>query len=38
MDARGLPALVFLLGSVLSFAIGSSWGTMALLFREGPPS
>ena len=26
-----LPLIVFLLGSVISFAIGSSWGTMAIL-------
>ncbi|GBF97884.1 hypothetical protein Rsub_10239 [Raphidocelis subcapitata] len=38
MDPRGLPSLVFLLASVLSFAIGSSWGTMALLFPIAVPA
>jgi len=31
-DLRWLPALTFLLGCVLSFCTGTSWGTMALLF------
>ena len=32
-----LPALVFLISSVIAFASGTSWGTMALLFPTAIP-
>ena len=31
------PALVFLLGSLTSFATGTSWGTMAILIPTAVP-
>lgn len=32
LDPRFIPAIVFLLAAAVSFATGSSWGTMAILF------
>lgn len=32
-----LPLLMFLLGAVMSFATGTSWGTMGVLMPLGPP-
>lgn len=32
-----LPCLIFLIGAVMSFATGTSWGTMAILFPIGLP-
>ena len=32
-----LPCLIFLIGAVMSFATGTSWGTMAILFPIALP-
>ncbi len=32
-----LPALIFIIGAVMSFATGTSWGTMAILFPIALP-
>ena len=32
-----LPALIFIIGAVMSFATGTSWGTMAILFPIAMP-
>ena len=37
LDPAILPFLVFLLGAVLSFATGTSWGTMAILYPIAMP-
>ncbi|KAA8495866.1 Uncharacterized protein FVE85_2021 [Porphyridium purpureum] len=38
MDPRALPTLTFLISALISFATGTSWGTMSIVFPIAAPT